>query len=156
MKHVHSICYTYVTKECSESGHKEVNLPFFQTEECVKETFEGNYNENKDDNKVLRELSSQWKQFGTGYWPSVVINKRTFRGDLTPDNVFSAICAGFHTPPKECGQEGENAAIVVSEREGITGTGLIVVVVLLVFINLLLIIMYRRCSNKEMKDDMQL
>lgn len=50
---------------------------------------------NKDDNSVLREFSKQWKQFGTGYWPSVVINKRTFRGDLIPDNIFSAICAGF-------------------------------------------------------------
>jgi hypothetical protein len=33
---------------------------------------------------------------------------------------------------------------------------LIAVVVLLVVVNLILIILYRRCTNKEMKDDMQL
>jgi len=33
---------------------------------------------------------------------------------------------------------------------------LIAVVVLLVLVNLFLIVMYRKCTNREMKDDMQL
>ena len=49
----------------------------------------------RDDNLYLRNDVAEWKKYGHGYWPSVVINERTFRGDLIPDNVFEAICAGF-------------------------------------------------------------
>lgn len=120
-------------------------------------TFEGSRNINRDDNKVLRIFAKMWKEYGTGYWPSVVINKRTFRGDLNPDNVYSAICAGFHTVPKACGGTAdEHGALLSGEREGISGNALIAVVVILVLVNLFLIILYRRCTNKEIKEDMQL
>ena len=56
----------------------------------------------KDDNAILKEDTTAWKKYGHGYWPSVVINERTFRGDLIPDNVFEAICAGFADAPKYC------------------------------------------------------
>lgn len=124
------------------------------TEQCVKDTFEGAKNYNTNDNKVLREFSKMWKQYGTGYTPSVVINKRTFRGDMNPDNVFQAICAGFHTMPKACIQSGEQ--VLTTGDRGITANGLIVVVVLLVLVNLCLIVIYRKCSNKELQEDMQL
>lgn len=43
-----------------------------------------------------------WKTYGSAYWPAVVINERTYRGDLIPDNLFNAICSGFANPPKYC------------------------------------------------------
>jgi hypothetical protein len=69
--------------------------------DCVTSSFEGT-NSQKDDNRMLREESESWKQYGTGYWPSIVINDRTYRGDLVPDSVFNALCAGFNEEPAVC------------------------------------------------------
>jgi hypothetical protein len=101
-------------------------------------------------------FAEDWKKFGTGYWPSVVINNRTFRGDLNPDSVFSAICAGFAKLPKGCGGVDEATIVVTTHGDGISGNVLIAVVVLLVIVNLFLIILYRRCTTREMKEDMPL
>lgn len=46
--------------------------------------------------------------------------------------------------------------VMAAEPEGITGNVLIAVVVLLVMVNIVMILIYRRCTNREMKDDMQL
>jgi len=99
-----------------------------------------------------------WKLFGSGYYPSVVINNRTFRGDLNSDSVFMAICAGFAKQPSVCGTNllDPNPVIMISSDEGISGNVLIAVVVLLVFVNVILIILYRRCTNKDIQDDMKL
>jgi hypothetical protein len=68
---------------------------------CVDESFEGSMKE-RADNSILAADATRWKEYGSAYWPSVVINARTFRGDLTPDNVFGAVCAGFAQPPPFC------------------------------------------------------
>jgi hypothetical protein len=106
-----------------------------------------------DDNKVLRENDRQWKVYGSGYWPSVVINNRTYRGDLVPDSVLNAICSAFSTEPSSCKKFKQEAGIA-TEPEGITGNVLIVVVVLLVLVNILMIFIYRKCTSGEMKNDM--
>lgn len=66
--------------------------------ECVMNTFEGS-NIQKDDNKVLREETEGWKKYGSGFWPSIVINDRTYRGDMVPDSVLNAICSAFTEEP---------------------------------------------------------
>jgi len=121
---------------------------------CVNQTFEGT-NPALDDNKVFKEDMKAWNTYGSGYWPSVVINDRTYRGDLVPDSVINALCSAFAKEPSQCKKLKEEAGIAV-EPEGITGNVLIVVVLLLVLINIVMILIYRRCTNREMKDDMQL
>ena len=64
----------------------------------------------KDDNKVLKAMADGWKTYGTGYWPSIVINDRTYRGDLVPDSVLNAICAGYTTMPNFCRKFEEELA----------------------------------------------
>jgi hypothetical protein len=68
---------------------------------CVNNSFEGT-NYFKDDNRILREERKQWKSLGSAYWPSIVINDRTYRGDLVPDSVLNALCSGFTSEPKYC------------------------------------------------------
>jgi len=87
MKYVHKLCYEEVTEECSKNGHVVVAESYAETMDCVRDSFEGP-NMQKDDNTILRNDVAAWKKYGHGYWPSVVINERTFRGDLTPDNVM--------------------------------------------------------------------
>ena len=158
MKYVHSRCYDSITEDCSKLAHKQISFEYDKTMGCVGDSFERGIEDiGNSDNEILEQFVSEWKIFGSGYWPSAVINNRTFRGDLTPDNVFSALCAGFATLPDACGGNGEKRTIVVrNNNEGISGNVLIGVVVLLILINLFLIVMYRRCTTKEMNDDMQL
>jgi len=101
MKYVHKLCYDEITEKCSIGGHLSIAELTNDTEKCVKDSFEGpNYK--TDDNYILREEAKKWKEIGSGYWPSVVINNRTYRGDLIPDAVFNALCAAFSNPPSYC------------------------------------------------------
>jgi hypothetical protein len=94
------MCYETINEECSKLGHKQIQREYITTTDCVLSTFEGGLIQN--DNTVLREDAQQWRALGTGYWPSIVINNRTYRGDLVPDNVFNAICAGYTSEPSAC------------------------------------------------------
>lgn len=155
MTYVHKMCYEEVNEECSKLGHKSIGRDYQKTVDCVTASFEGS-NSVKDDNRILRDEAEAWKNYGTAYWPSIVINDRTYRGDLVPDAVFNALCAGFNEEPSSCVEFKQSSGLSLKDPEGITGNILIVVVVLLVIVNLVMILLYRRCTNREMKDDMQL
>lgn len=120
----------------------------------MRDSFEGP-NPQMDDNRVLRDDIRQWNVYGSGYWPSVVINNRTYRGDLVPDSVLNALCSAFSSEPAACKKFKQEAGLAY-EPEGITGNVLIAVVVLLVLVNVIMILIYRRCTTGEMKNDMQL
>ena len=72
-------------------------------DECIKETFV-NMDWSKDENQVLSVDSEDWNNYGTHLYPAVVINGKTLRGHLTPNNVFEALCAAFKTEPSNCRQ----------------------------------------------------
>jgi len=40
-----------------------------------------------------------WEEFGTNLYPSLIINKKTYRGQIEPVSVFNAICASFEKAP---------------------------------------------------------
>ena len=65
------------------------------------DTFEGT-DPSKDDNTVLKQSAAEWQKLGTFLYPAMVINDRTFRGRLNPENVYEAVCASFRHEPKEC------------------------------------------------------
>ena len=54
------------------------------------------------DNSILAANADQWKEYGSLYWPAVVINSVTFRGELTRDNILDAICKALDTKPQVC------------------------------------------------------
>ena len=43
-----------------------------------------------------------FKKYGPPLFPGIVINNQTYRGQLEVEEVFNAICAGFHNPPIYC------------------------------------------------------
>lgn len=49
-----------------------------------------------EDNLILREDYDMWTTSGGSFYPQVIINNMTYRGDLKPDSIFKAICAGFN------------------------------------------------------------
>ena len=92
------MCYEEITIECSKLGHKQIGRDYQKTDDCVRDSFTGS-DMNNDDNTVFKTESEDWIKLGSAYWPSVVINDRTYRGDLVPDSVFAAICAGYSEEP---------------------------------------------------------
>ncbi len=158
MKYVHRMCYEEVNEDCSRMAHKQFNLKYEDTEECVKMSFEGS-NFQKDENTLLKAEAEEWKAYGSAFWPALVINNRTYRGDLISDNVATAICSSFTSPPYYCETVFSNEPIVgepLVARNGVTKNVLISVVVFLVLVNILLLFLYRRCANREVKDQMQM
>lgn len=154
MSHAHRLCYEEINEECSKNAHKFAGVNWDETNKCVDESFEGSFKD-RAENTIFSADAARWKEYGSAYWPAIIVNQRTFRGDLTPDNVFGAVCAGFSQPPRFC-REFQESQGYTAEKQGVSGEVLIYVVVLLILVNVVLICLYKRCSNKELKDDMQL
>mgnify|MGYP000147128182 CR=1 FL=1 len=68
---------------------------------CVEETFYGK-DFSKSENNVMKAASEDWADLGSNLYPQMVINGMTFKGRMTPDNVFEAICASFKVEPRQC------------------------------------------------------
>ena len=133
-------------------------LDFDATKKCVNESFLGP-DHSKVDNTILKDNSQTWKDYGTLYWPSVTINRMTFRGDMTPQNVVEDICANLAVKPQVCIDFYKKEHIKYEETtvqgpDAVSAELLIVVVCVLVGVNIVLIFAYRRCVKKEMEDTM--
>jgi hypothetical protein len=141
-----------------------------KVETCIKDSFESNGPEPDyamDDNKILRDMLFEWNNLGSHLYPSVVINNVTFRGQLNPYNVFEAICAGYKDTPSECinflisegmapnlNQEEYDAES--AKRSGVRQTTFMGIIALLVVANIILVLAYRKCLQKEIQDDMKI
>ena len=76
---------------------------------------------------------------------------------MNADNVFRTVCAGFNETPAECYPDFDETIGQRKQSSSKIGTGTIVmIVIIVVLINVLLIYCYRRYSQREMKDEMQL
>ena len=78
---------------------------------------------------------------------------------MVPDNVMTAICSAFSSEPGYCRKFREDIgapAIGVTSGGGVTRSVLVMIVLFLVVLNVLIILLYRRCQNRELKQNMQL
>jgi hypothetical protein len=96
MKYVHYNCYSVINEDCSRSAHEKLGLSFEQTTKCVRDSFKSSdWSSENAYNSMIEEEISYWKTYGTGIYPSLVINNRAYRGQLESLAVFNALCAGF-------------------------------------------------------------
>lgn len=87
---------------------EKIDVDFTDIEECVDNSFY-DYEHSTSDNRMLSKESEEWRNNGPSFYPAVIINNVTFRGFLSSDNVFEAICQGFKKHPSECkGVVGDN------------------------------------------------
>lgn len=131
---------------------------YAKTMQCVEDSFEGDKTKGAD-NSILREQAKKWNEYGTYYWPSIVINKQTVREDLTAENILEAICAGLKSKPPICIEfyKEENIAYYQPELHSAINTEVIIFVSLfLILVNVVLLFLYRRCARKEMESGMNL
>ncbi len=76
---------------------------------------------------------------------------------MVPDTVMTAICSSFTTEPSYCSQFREDIGTpVAGSGSGVTRNVLVMIVLFLVVLNVLIILLYRRCQNRELKQGMQL
>ena len=87
----------------------------------------------------------------------MVINSKTFRGRLTPDNAFEAICAAFKNEPSTCRVWQEEMGIEVPEGRstGINQKTLFALIIVLIIINICIILVYRQYLQKELDSEMK-
>jgi len=157
MKQVHKNCYAEVTEECSKQAHIKLSLNFTKTKECVDASFSNpDWSSHNTTNSIIESEISYWMQYGSGIFPSVVINNVTYRGQLEKLSVYNALCAGFQDPPEIC--QATFGTYTPDELPDdfrrqmlvIRATRLIPIVIVFVAINVLAIYCYRRYQRREM------
>ena len=148
----HQQCYNEVTDDCSRNAHEKIGLDWITTQRCVDSTFVGSGEKWQQKNQMFSDEKEYYHQYGPSFFPGLVVNNRTYMGSLDPENVFSAICAGFKDQPKACKTHvlGENAP------SGISISKLLLIIAGLVAINIVLILVYRKYAKKEVNEQMQM
>lgn len=158
MAYVHQNCYNVINQECSRRAHERLGLNFEETQSCVRNSFSSkDWGSNTTYNRIIDSEIDYWKTYGAGIYPSLVINNRTYRGQLESLAVFNAICAGFANPPPFCsGTLSSYQPDFLPQEEGIKGSVIVAIVVILVLLNIIIVYCYRRYSKREMQNEMQM
>jgi hypothetical protein len=102
---VHETCHNSIYEECSHRAHSYLKLDWKRTQECVNESFsckEDSWDKATCHNSIIDAEIAYWKEFGTNQYPSVVINQKSYRGQIEPLSVFNAICAAYEEAPTVC------------------------------------------------------
>eukprot|EP01017_Pseudomicrothorax_dubius_P041513 TRINITY_DN6650_c0_g2_i1.p1 TRINITY_DN6650_c0_g2~~TRINITY_DN6650_c0_g2_i1.p1 ORF type:complete len:226 (-),score=60.06 TRINITY_DN6650_c0_g2_i1:120-701(-) len=76
---------------------------------CVQDSFEGS-NHFKVDNKLLKKERDLFEDYTISSWPTVVINKMNYQGEMDALSIVQVICSTLESPPAVCD---------VAEREAI-------------------------------------
>jgi hypothetical protein len=104
----------------------------------------------------MAENQKQWVEFGSHTFPSVQVNGVKFRGQVNPDNVFEEICYGFRQMPHYCRKLLKQEHLLVNETKGITSHELAMVLGIILFINLILFVVYRKYLNEELDQELKM
>ena len=113
---------------------------------CVNASFDnkGVVPFKSDGNSILEENSKQWMALGIHLVPMLTINGEIFEGQLNPDNVFEAICAGYIDMPKGCLKWLKKEGITIPEDQvGVETSTLFMIIAVLVLANFFLVLVYR-------------
>jgi len=152
MYYVHANCRQDINRDCSKRGIESLDINFEEIEECVNDSFFGS-DHTIAKNSMLQREKEDWKNNGPHFFPAIIINNVTYRGFLTPDNIFQAICEGFKKHPKECKS--------IMDANSHTGNGIslrtmVFIVAAILACNLILLLLYRRYYKKEMQSEVKM
>ena len=138
-------------KECSEKAMKKVDIDPNQIDKCVRDSFDGP-DEKLDDNWLLRAQRDKLLSSGVIFYPSIIINNQTFRGDLEAPEVMEAICAGFREKPEACFSHEEED---LRSRSGIGAGTLLLIIFFSMVLLAAILYFYRYWVRKEMSQEMR-
>jgi hypothetical protein len=72
---------------------------------------------------------------------------------MNSDNVYEAVCASYSDMPRGC---VDYQGVIQGYNDDVDLTILVFVIVGLLTFNIVLILMYKNCTEKEMKNDMEM
>ena len=153
-----------MTEDCSFKAHEKLKMPYSFTKECVEQSFSNkDWASPKTVNYLIDQEIDYWNKYGSGLYPSIVINNKTFRGQLDTLSVFNALCAGFATPPKMCEETLgiytpdvlEEIKKTVPSSGKISGSGIVLLAIGVILLNVVIVYCYRRQSKREVQTAMQ-
>jgi hypothetical protein len=131
-------------------------MDFDETRKCVRDSFShSDWGSNQTTNYIIDEEIAYWKTYGSGIYPAIVINNRTFRGQIEQLSVFNALCAGFENAPSICAATLASNTPDFLDEGGIKGSVIVLIVFGLILLNVIIVYCYRRHSKREMQQNMQ-
>eukprot|EP01016_Furgasonia_blochmanni_P004721 TRINITY_DN11824_c0_g1_i1.p1 TRINITY_DN11824_c0_g1~~TRINITY_DN11824_c0_g1_i1.p1 ORF type:complete len:503 (+),score=82.08 TRINITY_DN11824_c0_g1_i1:60-1511(+) len=93
-------------RECSVKKIHEVGLSNAEIDRCIDETFIRPDNENVDyfkhQNKLFRYYKERYQAKPVVFWPSIIINNMTFKGNLEAKDIAQSVCNAFINVPDIC------------------------------------------------------
>ncbi len=111
-------------------------------------------------NTFIDEEIAYWKDYGTNIYPSIVINKKTYRGQIEPLSVFNAVCASFSEPPDQCLKTLHKEKTLVQKTmvdgDSISVGMIVGIVTALILINVVIVYCCRRKAKRDMNNEMQM
>ena len=87
MKRAHAISSDYINEDTSKAAHKDVGLDWKKTSQCLLDTCNIDSLKNLKHtlyNSFLDSERTYWNNYGANFYPSIVINNRTYRGVFEP------------------------------------------------------------------------
>jgi hypothetical protein len=147
---------------------KHLKLDHDAVNTCVKDSFSNSkWSSPTTTNEMIDSEIAYWKEYGTNIYPSIVINKKTFRGQIEPLAVFNAICASFHDPPKQCLKtlhkepitsltqvRADIEAAFKGQGETVSVSTIITIVTVLILANVVVVYCCRRKARRDMNREM--
>lgn len=157
MKRAHQLFIDRIDSEESYSLMNKLGINTDVIKKCVEETFSGS-NHAINDNVVLRDAAEDWSSLGGQLYPQLVINGMNFKGRLTPDNAFEAICASFQHEPRQCHrfQKQHHLPTPHMLSNSLTNRTVFLIILVLFVVNLIIIFAYRSYLNRELDKDMKI
>lgn len=80
--------------------------------------------------------------------PSILINKRTYYGNVNAENIFEALCAGYKKKPQICYDLG------AFKQRSYTIVIIFIVIIVLV-LNVIIFVLCKRYMNRRINDRMR-
>lgn len=164
IERVHSTCYTVINEDCSRRAHEHLGLDWDKTVACVADSFscaQGSWEKSSCRNSIIDEEIGYWKEYGTNMYPAIVINKKTYRGQIEPLSVFNALCSSFQTAPKVCAKilNREPTESVQNfffdDTEGmVTVWEVSWMILALIVVNVVIVYCCRRRARRDMQNSM--
>ncbi|CAG9316295.1 unnamed protein product [Blepharisma stoltei] len=143
-------------KRCSEQAMKIAKIDPDDVDECVENSFEKN---NKTlDNEILKNEKEKFARAGFFFYPTVVINNQTYKGDLKPEFIMTTLCEGFKDEPKVCKdfRQGNKTDNNNSQGTGIRVSTLILIVLFSAVVLGVILFFYRRWIRSELNYEMKM
>ncbi|OMJ84893.1 hypothetical protein SteCoe_13875 [Stentor coeruleus] len=143
--------------KCSESILTNIGIKNTLIQECIDNSVLGS-DIKINDNSLLRQEREAMLARGIFFYPSLIINNQTFRGDLESVEVMTAICAGFKDQPNYCLEYFDSISDKnIDNDEGRFNpktVALIILFSLIVFV--VILFLYRKWLRRDMNQRMKI